>query len=88
MAGSRTAAISLCMRLPLRPLQSPCRVRASRKAPLAREAVRRIDEIFAIERGICAGRLLPVDPVDYCLERISSTGIGQQVLPQALRFSL
>jgi len=29
-----------------------------------------------------------LDPVDYRLEQISSSGIGQQALPQALRFSL
>ena len=28
-----------------------------------------------------------LDPVDYRLEQISSSGIGQQALPQALRFS-
>jgi hypothetical protein len=28
-----------------------------------------------------------LDPVDYRLEQISSSGIGQQALPQALCFS-
>ena len=32
----------------------------------------------------CAAEL---GPVDYCLEQISSSGIGQQALPQALCFS-
>jgi hypothetical protein len=31
--------------------------------------------------------LRAVDPVDYRLEQISSSGIAQQALPQALGFS-
>lgn len=30
---------------------------------------------------------MELDPVDYRLEQISSSGIGQQALPQALCFS-